>query len=61
MDGNSRFAEGNGGKRGSHNTETGDGNEGYIIRRIMLTNVTNFTIYCVKIGRNPRYLVLRLT
>ena len=48
-------------KNGSHNTERKNGNEGYIIRRIMLTNVTISTIYCVEMRRNTRYLVRKLT
>ena len=58
---NTSFWGENGGKNGSHNTETRNNREGNIIRRIMLTNVTFSTTYCVKFLRKHKYLVIRLT
>ena len=51
----------NGGKKGSHNTEIRKERTGYIIRRIMLTNVTFSTTYCVKFLGKHKYLVVWLT
>ena len=48
-------------EKGSHNTGKPCVCEGNIIRRIMLTNVTKSTIYCVKMTRNTRYTVMQLT
>ena len=48
-------------KIGSHNTGKGNGNEGYIIRLIMLTNVTISTIYGVEMGEKPQIKVERFT